>query len=88
MAIILAKFLTQAVTLVFPDSHTERIRFHIFKELNHEVISGQPWIKSTIPRLTGLLGESLFGVKPVTPGAFPDLQLLILRLIKTPILFI
>ncbi|XP_061622457.1 uncharacterized protein LOC133474640 [Phyllopteryx taeniolatus] len=36
---------TQTLTLTFPDSHSERISFHVFDAMNHDLILGNPWLK-------------------------------------------
>ncbi|XP_061611195.1 complement C1q tumor necrosis factor-related protein 1 isoform X1 [Phyllopteryx taeniolatus] len=48
---------TQTLTLTFPDSHSERISFHVFDAMNHDVILGNPWLKLHNPHIDWSSGQ-------------------------------
>lgn len=36
---------TQSVKLIFSDSHTELLSFHVLDSMTHQIISGHPWLE-------------------------------------------
>lgn len=50
---------TSPVTLIFPDSHTEQITFHLFDPPQHPLILGYPWLTLHNPHIDWSSGKVL-----------------------------
>ena len=52
---------TSPVTLIFPDSHTEQITFHLFDAPQHPLVLGYPWLTLHNPHRLVLRQGSVMG---------------------------
>lgn len=66
---------TQTLTLSFPDSHTEKISFHVFNAPQQSLILGHPWLILHNPHIDWDTGQITSWSKMCDKNCFPHSSL-------------